>query len=72
MTEILIGIGAILASLAGAFFAGRRGAQNKSALDAAERAVKAEGTRRKVEDEIADDPDLAARARRVGLVRPRD
>ena len=40
MTEILIAIGALLAGLAAAFLAGRRGAKQESALDAAERYAK--------------------------------
>ena len=54
MTEILIAIGALVAGLVAAFFAGRRGAKQESALDAAERYAK---TRKDMDNvEMGDDP----------------
>lgn len=38
--------------------------------DITEAALKAERDRLELDDEINRDPDLAARARRIGLVRP--
>ncbi|WP_182442164.1 hypothetical protein [Cereibacter sphaeroides] len=72
MTGLALGALSAVVALVVAFLAGRLRASTSSALDAAERALGAEATRRQVDDEIADDTDLAARARRVGLVRPRD
>jgi hypothetical protein len=59
------------APLAG-YFKGRHDARVKAELDAARAAMRAEAKRRRIEDDIAQDTDLAARARRIGMQRPRD
>lgn len=62
--------GALLLALLYAFARGRRSARQETALEAAERQAKAHTKRQEIEDDIADDPSLADRARGVGLVRP--
>lgn len=68
---IIGAVGAVIAAIAGAFFMGGRGAKNKHDAQDARRALDAETARRKLDDEIASDTDLAARARRAGIVRPK-
>lgn len=67
---ILGGAGALIVSILGAFFWGGRSATNKRDAQDARRALDAEQKRRKLDDEIADDTDLVARAKRSGIVRP--
>ena len=62
-------LGAIVALAGGAW----RIARNAVAADRAKRAAaaaKADTNRTRLDDEIQQDPDLAARARRIGIVRP--
>lgn len=49
---------------------GKRIERQKSALRAAERIAAAEVKRGRIEDDIQDDVDLVARARRAAIVRP--
>jgi len=47
----------------------KREARRETALQAAERIAKAERKRGRIEDEIEQDTDLAARAKRSGVIR---
>lgn len=47
----------------------KREARRETALQAAERIAKAERKRGRIEDEIDQDTDLAARAKRSGVIR---
>ena len=66
-------VAAVLAAIVGlvawAYRKGRKEARQETALEAAERIATAHKIRRDIDDEVADDPDLAARARRIGLQR---
>lgn len=66
---IAAALAAILGFAAWAYRKGRKEARQETALAAAERIAKAHQIRRDIEDEVSDDPDLAARARRIGLQR---
>ena len=66
---LLGGIGTVIAAIVVAFATGSRFTSNKrDALDA-KAARAADENRRKLDNEIDQDVDLAARARRSGLVR---
>lgn len=53
-----------------AMITGRSGAETEHRLREAERQADALRARRDIEEDVDEDVDLAARARRVGLVRP--
>ena len=59
-----------MALLLGARLSGRRSANADNKLRDLEQRLNAETTRREIDDDIQQDADLAARARRSGLVRP--
>jgi len=61
---------AVLGGILGLWNRGKNDARRETALEAAERMAKAHTDRQEIEDEIADDPHLADRARGSGLVRP--
>lgn len=61
--------GAVVAVL-GIFMAGKREARRDAKTKAAEATVKALKDRERIDDDISQDTDLAARARKSGIVRP--
>lgn len=66
----LAGAGAVIVALVTAWWRGRRSGQSAAKTQATRAALEAERKREEIEDDIQQDPDLAARARRSGLVRP--
>ena len=67
---ILGAIGAVVAAIFAAFTMGGRSAKHKRDAQDAKASLDAEINRRKLDDDIDQDTDLAARARRVGLRGP--
>ena len=61
-------LGPILPFLA-AWFAGRRDASQRAKIRGLEADNKALENRERIENDVANDPDLAARARKSGIVR---
>lgn len=66
---LLGGIGTVIAAIVVAFATGSRFTGNKRDARDAKAARVADENRRKLDNEIDQDVDLAARARRSGLVR---
>ena len=66
---LLGGIGTVIAAIVVAFATGSRFTSNKRDARDAKAARAADENRRKLDNEIDQDVDLAARARRSGLVR---
>ena len=66
---LLGGIGTVIAAIVIAFVTGSRSTSNKRDARDAKAARAADENRRKLDNEIDQDVDLAARARRSGLVR---
>ena len=60
-----------LLAVAGIFYAGKREARQKAKQEAAEAKAKALAERERIENDVANDPDLAARARRSIVRKPR-
>jgi hypothetical protein len=67
---LLAAILAIFAALCAALRTGGRTERAQIEAIAARTAAEAERNRTELDDEISQDVDLAARARRIGLVRP--
>jgi hypothetical protein len=61
---------AFIGALIYARWAGGRNAKLKADVAAAKANLRRIKTREEIEDEIQGDPDLVARARNIGLVRP--
>jgi len=61
---------AFIAALIYARWAGGRNAKLKADVAAAKANLRRVQTREEIENEIQGDPDLVARARNIGLVRP--
>ena len=66
---LLGGIGSVIAAIVIAFVTGSRSTSNKRDARDAKAARAADENRRKLDNEIDQDVDLAARARRSGIVR---
>ena len=66
---LLGGIGTVIAAIVIAFVTGSQSTSNKRDARDAKAARAADENRRKLDNEIDQDVDLAARARRSGIVR---
>ena len=66
---LIAALGAI-ATVAGAYLKGRSDTKAKAETANAKAAAQAHDDRRRIEDDIDQDDDLAGRARRAGIVRP--
>lgn len=66
---ILGSVVSVIVAIVGAFIWGGKSANRKKEARETEASLQAEFNRRKLDDEIAQDTDLATRARNAGLVR---